>query len=80
MLPYLVEFMRGDEVIETKTVPAGTPFMAAVTSTGREVTLKVDRAEWIRVTPPGKPPFEYGYATASEAEEPAPPRTDDAST
>ena len=67
MLRYLVEFMQGDEVTGTRKVSAGTPFMAAVAATGREVTFKVDRSDWIRVTPPGKPPFEFGYVTASEA-------------
>jgi len=54
--------MKGETVDIAKTVEAGTPLSAAVEASGREVGFSIDRADWIRVTPPGRPPFEYGYA------------------
>lgn len=63
MPAYLVEFMRGEDVVSVRTVTAHTPLRAASFATEREIDLKVvDRSEWLRVTTPGRPPFEYGYA------------------
>lgn len=62
MLNYLVELMEGDTVTSKKTVRANSPFAAAGMATTREITFMGDRTEWIRVTPPGKMPFEYSYA------------------
>lgn len=59
---YLVEFMEGERVTGAQTVNATSPFMAAGMATPREITFIGDRSAWIRVTPPGRLPFEYSYA------------------
>lgn len=61
MPEYRVEEMRGERAVSRKLVLAPTPFAAATMATNREVTLDVDRKAWLRVTQPGRPPFEYGY-------------------
>lgn len=64
-MQYFVEFMKGDKPISSKTVEAGTPLSAAVVASGRDVAFTIDREDWVRVTPPGRPSFEYGYARKS---------------
>lgn len=60
-MQYLVEFMKGETVSKSATVEANTPLEAASKLSKRDVVFSVDRADWIRVTPPGRPPLEYGY-------------------
>jgi len=62
MTQYLVEFMNEETVVSSRDVKASTPFMAAsIAARGSMVDFHVDKADWIRVTPPGKPPFEFGH-------------------
>lgn len=59
---YLVELMKGEKVASSEKIDASTPFIAASKAVrGAIVHFKVDRSDWIRVTPPGKPAFEFGY-------------------
>jgi len=61
-MKYLVELMNGENVASSWKVEASTPFIAASKAVrGAIVHFKVDRSDWIRVTPSGKPPFEFGY-------------------
>jgi hypothetical protein len=63
MPQYLVEHMRGEEVLAAGVVNAATPLRAAFESTGREIGLLKEKPEfWIRVTTAGKPPFRFIYA------------------
>ncbi|OBQ81560.1 hypothetical protein A9K71_27125 [Mesorhizobium sp. WSM3873] len=51
MKVYRVEEMDGDIVVSSRTVSANTPWVAAETATGREVTnVPGDEQRWIRVT------------------------------
>lgn len=61
-MQYLVEFMKGEAVSKSRSVEANTPLEAASKLSQRPVAFSVDRSDWIRVTPPGRPPFKYGYA------------------
>ncbi len=64
---YLIEFMTGEEVRSSKTTEASTPFIAASKAArGCVVHFAIDRSDWIRVTPPGKPPVEYGYTRMTD--------------
>ena len=62
MLSYLVEFMEGDVPMSSRSISATSPFMAATMASGRDMTFIGDRSSWVRVTPPGRMPFEYSYA------------------
>lgn len=61
-MKYLVELMEGEAVVSSVILEASTPFAAASKGAGREVTFKVDRAAWLRVTSTGRPSLEFGYA------------------
>ncbi|RUW63958.1 hypothetical protein EOA16_01670 [Mesorhizobium sp. M7A.F.Ca.US.008.03.1.1] len=50
MQTYLVEQMEGDDVVASSNVNASSPFTAATTSTGRQVTLRIWENNWVRVT------------------------------
>jgi len=64
-MKYLVEFMAGEAVASSQQVDASTPLMAASKAArGSMVHFSIDRADWIRVTPPGKPSFEFGHTQA----------------
>jgi len=68
-MKYLVEFMAVDAVTSSLEVEASTPFLAASkASRGSMVDFSIDRADWIRVTPPGKPPFEFGHSRVVETQ------------
>lgn len=54
--------MEGEAVVSSVILEASTPFAAASKGAGREVTFKVDRAAWLRVTSTGRPSLEFGYA------------------
>lgn len=56
--------MTGKTVSKSTTVEANTPLEAAAKLSKRDVVFS-DRSDWIRVTPPGRPPFEFGYAQRS---------------
>ena len=59
---YLVELMEGEAVEALGTVSAASPFVAATIGANREVSFKVDKSgPWVRVTPLGRKPFEFGY-------------------
>ncbi|TIN18948.1 MAG: hypothetical protein E5Y51_08065 [Mesorhizobium sp.] len=51
MKVYRVEEMDGDSVVTSRTINANTPWVAAETATGSEVTNACcDEQRWIRVT------------------------------
>ncbi|TIU96800.1 MAG: hypothetical protein E5W04_27610, partial [Mesorhizobium sp.] len=51
MKVYRVEEMDGDSVVTSRTINANTPWVAAETATGSEVTdVRGDEQRWIRVT------------------------------
>ncbi|RWN01038.1 MAG: hypothetical protein EOR86_04070 [Mesorhizobium sp.] len=51
MKVYRVEEMDGDSVVTSHTINANTPWVAAETATGSEVTnFRGDEQRWIRVT------------------------------
>ncbi|TIR91391.1 MAG: hypothetical protein E5Y35_19040 [Mesorhizobium sp.] len=51
MKVYRVEEMDGDSVVTSRTISANTPWVAAETATGSEVTnARGDEQRWIRVT------------------------------
>lgn len=62
MRAYLVEFMQGDSVRESRIVDAATPFQAATAAANREISYKADcSGAWLRVTVPGRKPFDFGF-------------------
>lgn len=59
---YLVEVMEGEAAIVSKSIEADTPFRAASIATKRDISITFEKSAWIRVTPPGRPSFTFGYA------------------
>lgn len=51
MMACRVEEMDGDSVVARRTIKANTPWVAAETATGSEVTnTRGDEQRWVRVT------------------------------
>jgi ribosomal protein S16 len=50
MKVYRVEEIEDNTVRTTQVIEEFTPFQAAMRATGREVTLRKDEPNWIRVT------------------------------
>ncbi len=59
---YLVEMMKGEEVVASKEVRASSPYVAAsMLARGSIVHFDIDRSDWIQVTPHGQPALEFGH-------------------